>query len=204
MKLFVRSSKKPDLHQWEDDRLLKAWRVGGNRDCFDVLYNRYVHLVYGVCRKHLEHAADCKAVCMEVFGALLELPQEKAIRSLPSWLYATARNSCITYRRQLAKAPATEAEESFFEENASEFMENEGLARLLNREHPQLLELLPKAMAELEDNQRHCLELFYLEDYSYQAISRETGFSLKQVKSYLQNGKRKLGIILKRYLAEGK
>jgi RNA polymerase sigma-70 factor (ECF subfamily) len=36
--------------------------------------------------------------------------------------------------------------------------------------------------------------LFYLEKKSYQEISEETGFSMMQVKSYIQNGKRNLKI----------
>ncbi len=40
--------------------------------------------------------------------------------------------------------------------------------------------------------------MFYLEKKSYQAIASETGFSLLQVKSYIQNGKRNLRLLLEK------
>ena len=42
--------------------------------------------------------------------------------------------------------------------------------------------------------------MFYLEKKSYQGIAEETGFSLLQVKSYIQNGKRNLRLLLEKKL----
>jgi len=47
-------------------------------------------------------------------------------------------------------------------------------------------------MKGLKEEQRHCVELFYLKQKSYQEFAELTGFSFKQVKSYIQNGKRNL------------
>jgi RNA polymerase sigma-70 factor (ECF subfamily) len=38
--------------------------------------------------------------------------------------------------------------------------------------------------------------MFYLEKKTYQQIMEEKGYSFMQVKSYIQNGKRKLRVIL--------
>jgi len=203
MKLFVRSSKAAKPTDWEDDRLLRSWREDGDRKSFDALYDRYVHLVYGACRKYLDDTEACRDATMQVFNALLEYPTEKPIRSLPNWLYTTARNICISLLRAPSAKVVLEPEEIFFEKNADGFMENEALTRLLNKEHPHLLDLLPEAMQQLEDGQRQCLKLFFFDGKSYRDISQETGFTLKKVKSYLQNGKRNLGIILKRQRDEG-
>jgi RNA polymerase sigma-70 factor (ECF subfamily) len=40
--------------------------------------------------------------------------------------------------------------------------------------------------------------LFYLEKKSYQAIAEQTGFTMMQVKSHIQNGKRNLKILIER------
>jgi len=45
--------------------------------------------------------------------------------------------------------------------------------------------------------------LFYLEKLSYQQIMEQTGLTFIQVKSYIQNGKRNLKIILSKKLARG-
>ena len=58
------------------------------------------------------------------------------------------------------------------------------------------LTALEKALLELKDEQKKCIELFYLKKKSYDQITAETGFDLKKVKSYIQNGKRNLKLIL--------
>jgi RNA polymerase sigma-70 factor (ECF subfamily) len=57
-------------------------------------------------------------------------------------------------------------------------------------------ELLEKAILELKEEQKICVELFYLKQFSYQRISEQLGISLKNVKSAIQNGKRNLKIRL--------
>ena len=203
MKLFVRSSNTDRLKAWDDHRLLQAWQEGGKQAAFDLLYERYVHLVYGICRKYIDDADTCRDISMQVFQTLSDLPAEQHIQSFPSWLFTTARNRCISYLRRPANRVVLEPEEKYFEKSADGFMENEGLTRLLNKEHPHLLDLIPDALEQLEADQRQCLRLFFYEDLSYKDISQRTGFTLKQVKSYLQNGKRNLGILLKRQVDEG-
>jgi RNA polymerase sigma-70 factor (ECF subfamily) len=44
--------------------------------------------------------------------------------------------------------------------------------------------------------------LFYLDKKSYQEISDATGFTMLQVKSYIQNGKRNLKILIEKKKAE--
>jgi RNA polymerase sigma-70 factor (ECF subfamily) len=58
------------------------------------------------------------------------------------------------------------------------------------------------AMKELNHGQRQCVTLFYLEKKSYQEISDETGFTLLQVKSFIQNGKRNLKILIEKKMNE--
>lgn len=57
---------------------------------------------------------------------------------------------------------------------------------------------LHQALEQLNDAQRKCVDLFYLQDKTYQGVSEETGFSMLQVKSYIQNGKRNLKTIIQR------
>ena len=51
---------------------------------------------------------------------------------------------------------------------------------------------LEKAIEKLSAEQKTCIQLFYLQDKSYKEVVDITGFTMKQVKSYIQNGKRKL------------
>jgi RNA polymerase sigma-70 factor (ECF subfamily) len=68
-------------------------------------------------------------------------------------------------------------------------------------------DLLEEALDELSEEQRQCVILFYLKKNSYHQISEKTGFNLMQVKSYIQNGKRNLKILLEKKMkqrSEGK
>lgn len=54
------------------------------------------------------------------------------------------------------------------------------------------LSIMSEALEELNAEQKKCIILFYLEKQSYQQIADKTGFTLMQVKSHIQNGKRNL------------
>ena len=57
-------------------------------------------------------------------------------------------------------------------------------------------DLLKLGLESLKEAQQVCVELFYIQEKSYVQIAEVTGFDLKQVKSHIQNGKRKLKIFL--------
>lgn len=82
---------------------------------------------------------------------------------------------------------------SIDEKNTTKFMENNNLVHQSN-EHYQELQYqgLEQAIELLNDEQRKCIELFYLQQKCYADIAELTGYSLNNVKSYIQNGKRNL------------
>jgi RNA polymerase sigma-70 factor (ECF subfamily) len=67
-------------------------------------------------------------------------------------------------------------------------------------QNDQTIELMNEALKELSPEQRQCVTLFYLQKKSYQEISDETRFTMMQVKSYIQNGKRNLKLTIEKKL----
>ena len=65
-------------------------------------------------------------------------------------------------------------------------------------EKDKTLDLLATALQQLNNEQQQCVTLFYLEKKSYQEIAEQSRFSVMQVKSHIQNGKRNLKIIMER------
>lgn len=61
---------------------------------------------------------------------------------------------------------------------------------------------MQESLQELNKEQNQCVTLFYLEKKSYQEVADSTGYSLLQVKSYIQNGKRNLKILIEKKLKE--
>ncbi len=66
----------------------------------------------------------------------------------------------------------------------------------LQFEKEKVLELLESKIKLLKDEQAKCITLFYINKKSYADIVSLTNYDLKNVKSYIQNGKRKLKIML--------
>ena len=87
--------------------------------------------------------------------------------------------------------------EEFSEKKAELIMESDDDLHLLDRndlidKHDQLHE----AIKQLNKEQSQCIVLMYIENKSYKEIAEITGYDLKKVKSYIQNGKRNLKLIL--------
>ena len=70
------------------------------------------------------------------------------------------------------------------------------------KEKDQLLDWMHESIKNLNPEQQQCVTLFYLEKKSYQQIVEDTQFSLLQVKSNIQNGKRNLRLMIQRKLNE--
>jgi RNA polymerase sigma-70 factor (ECF subfamily) len=52
--------------------------------------------------------------------------------------------------------------------------------------------IIGTAVENLNPDQKVCVSMMYLEDKSYKDIADKTGFTLNEVKSHIQNGKRNL------------
>ena len=103
-----------------------------------------------------------------------------------------AKNHCLMKLRERHGRTTTEINERLQAQPG----EQTDVQTLNDNDHT--LDLMEESMKELNPEQQQCLTLFYLQKKSYQQVSEITGFSMLQVKSYIQNGKRNLKIILEK------
>lgn len=154
------------------------------------LYLRYTHLIYGVCVKYLRDEAAAEDATMQIFEKLITELKKHHITSLKPWLHAVVRNYCMMEFRKEAtdgkRKAALKAELGGIVENPEENHLNDA------KDKEFVLQHLKEGIDELKEEQRICIELFYLKDSSYSEISLITGYSANEVKSYIQNGKRNL------------
>jgi RNA polymerase sigma-70 factor (ECF subfamily) len=156
------------------------------------LFERYVHLALGVSLRYLRNRQDAEDAVMEVYERLLRLLLEHEVANFKSWLYSVVANHCrMALRRRQAAPKAVEASEELFDAVLASASSPEG-----GDEEDRLTEALPAALARLGEGQRQCLELFYLEGHSYAEVATRSGYSMNEVKSHIQNGKRNLRNIL--------
>lgn len=183
------------IRQLSDEELVDKFTQTKQQAYFEELYRRYIHLAYGVCMKMMKNEDDSRDVVSDVFKILyLKLPTAN-LRSFKAYLYAVSRNECIGKLRQRKSESMKLGEWQKSAAAGDSFMENEGLRALTNG-GPSVEKVVEEAIQELGDEQRTCIRLFFYEDKSYKEIVLQTGFTEKQVKSYLQNGKRNLRIRL--------
>ena len=193
--MAIRFLNNESVQQLSDEELVSKFSRTKRQTYFEELYRRYVHLAYGVCLKMLRNENDSHDVVSEVFKILFTKLPTANVKSFKSYLYAVSRNESIARLRQQKTEAKKLADWQLTESTSNDFMENGELIALLDGE-PSLDDEIRKALEQLGDEQLTCIRLFFYEDKSYKEIARQTGYSEKQVKSYLQNGKRNLRIML--------
>lgn len=175
-----------------DSELLSHFYADGNQEWIGILLQRYTLLLLGVCMKYLKNETEARDCVQQIFlKVLTEAPKYK-IAYFKSWLYMVAKNHCLMRLREKDKTL-----KELSENNPAVHTESDKQDLLQNEETYDLLE---EAIDELNPEQKKCVILFYLQKNSYQQIAAKTGYSLLQVKSYIQNGKRNLKILLERKL----
>ena len=185
------------MNEVSDAELLDLFQKELQPDYLGTLFMRYRHLAYGVAYKYFREREEAEDMVSHVFSLLLEKLPGKEIFSFKQYLYGTVRNECLARTRQLKKEGQRQQEWAHTENSDTGFMEIEELVHLTN-EQP-LDEVVQEAMEQLGEEQRICVYHFFFEGKSYKEISDQTGFTLKSVKSYLQNGKRNLKKLLEEY-----
>ena len=58
------------------------------------------------------------------------------------------------------------------------------------------LQAMEQCLETLPAEQQKSVQLFYLQEKSYREVAEMTGYDMKKVKSYIQNGKRNLKICM--------
>lgn len=176
-----------------DTELIVLFKDKNDTDAVGELYMRYHHIVFGVALKYLKDADAAQDALLEIFNNLFNQLIKYKIDEFKSWLLTVTRNHCLKEIKFQQKRVSFELphENSFYEN----FMENEQEIDLLKKKEEQIKNL-EYAIAKLKPEQQDCIRMFYLEERSYQYIAEKTGFDLKKVKSYIQNGKRNLQILM--------
>lgn len=183
------------LHTQDDDLdLVAQYRETHDVEVIGVLYQRYLHLVYGVCLKYLKDRQLSQDAVVQIFEKLMVDLPNKQINNFKPWLYVVTKNHCLMELRRMKSGARQDKD---FQENALLFMESEPEMHPLDAQQgEELTDALYDCINRLKQEQRDCIERFYLKEKCYQEISEELDIDLNKVKSYIQNGKRNLKICL--------
>ncbi|RYY37222.1 MAG: sigma-70 family RNA polymerase sigma factor [Sphingobacteriaceae bacterium] len=186
MKFFNRTIP---ANEADDEGLLNGYRQSGDLNVLGKLYEKYVPLVYGVCLKYLGDEDLSKDAVMGIFEELVNKAKQHEVKQFRGWLYVLSRNYCLMQLRKDKKLETTSLDE---------------VMEIGNDLHPDIkyseeyLTVLERCMQKLPASQRESVDLFFLQEKSYKEVADSTGFTLNDVKSYIQNGKRNLKICIEK------
>jgi RNA polymerase sigma-70 factor (ECF subfamily) len=181
------SKNKEPLNQ--DEQWVTDYKKSGDLAVLGKLYQQYMPLVYGVCLKYFKDEEQSKDAVMEIFEELIQKLKVYEVANFKSWLYVLSRNYCLMQLRKKQKSVEVNMDDSFVE-----------LAPISHHDDGEqkewYLTAMEKCLETLTDEQKTSVNLFYLQQQSYTQVAQNTGYDLKKVKSYIQNGKRNLKICI--------
>ena len=180
----------------QDDAVLIAqYKHTGSLEVLGVLYNRYMHLVYGVCLNYFKEEEASKDAVMQIFEELILKLKIHEVQNFKSWLHVLTRNHCLMAIRKNAKHDTVSIEDVFVENTEFVHLDIEDAKE-------KQLTVMEKCMDTLSEEQKVSVDLFYLQEKCYKEVAEITGYEIIKVKSYIQNGKRNLKICIEKNSGE--
>ena len=175
-----------------DLELIQKYKQTSDLDYVAELYNRYLHLIFSVSLKYLKVKEDAEDISIKIFEILKEKLPDQEIENVGGWIHTVTKNQCLMQLRSVSREQQKEDDYGIFMEiENSEHHTNE-----IDIESD--IRKLEKCIKELVNEQKKCIEMFYKQEKCYKEVANLTGYGLKRVKSYLQNGKRNIAICMEK------
>jgi len=186
---FIKNTSR--IEEQDDLSLVAAYQKSGDLAVLGELYNKYMHLVYGVCFNYFKDEEQSKDAVMQIFEELVSKLRIHQVQNFKSWLHVLTRNHCLMALRKSSRNPTVTMEDNFVEN--SDFVHLD-----IDDTKETQLTIMEKCMETLSEEQRRSVDLFYLQEKCYKEVADITGYDMLKVKSYIQNGKRNLKICIEK------
>jgi RNA polymerase sigma-70 factor (ECF subfamily) len=176
-----------------DEELLLQYKQSGNKDLFADLFKKHVSVVYGTCLFYLQDKDEAQDATMLLFEKMMLDINTREINNFKAWLSFVVRNHCISIIRKHNTNSKNLRSYYEFEKEDTSYEAEEKIGAVSDE---LLLQEMKSCLPKLKEKQRICVELFYLQSKSYQEIADSTAYSLNEIKSHIQNGKRNLKLLI--------
>ncbi len=187
LKIVSQLSATNKYSSYSDNDLINVFLEKDDNNIVGILYERYGHLVLGLCIKYLKNKDEAQDAVIQIFTGLMKDLKKHKIEFFKSWLYVYSKNFCLM---ELRKRQSMLKKELELKENVHLIMDYSNTEHL-NEKEKQIV-IMEKAIELLNIEQKKCIDLFYLKNKSYIEIVDITGYTANEVKSHIQNGKRNL------------
>lgn len=181
-------------NSYDDLQLIAQYKQTNDNAIVGILFQRYTHLIFGVCMKYLKDEDEAQDASMQIFEKLLTDLKKHEIQQFKAWLHMVCKNYCLMQLRSGASKLKRTKE---MHKDMASFMESDtGLHLTVENTKELQLTFMEECLKGLNNEQKLCVELFFLQEKSYQEVTEMTSFTMNNVKSYIQNGKRNLKICI--------
>lgn len=160
----------------------------GKDEYMTKLYVRYVDMIYGVCLKYFKNAADAKDASSEIYELLLRRAKGKEIENWRPWLYTVVKNYCLEQLRSRGNKLPKQKE--------ADFVYSSEVFHPYSAGQDEQLHKLRDCMDRLPEEQKQCVDMFYLQKKSYKEVAEALQMSWSKIRSKIQNGRRNLKICM--------
>lgn len=181
--------------QYTDEDLLNRYLQDDDLRHLGELYLRHSEMVYYVCLRYFKEDETSKDAVMQIFEELIEKVKKQSIRDFPRWLYVISKNHCLMALRSSKK------QKEIVTNDFVEFQIDSHPLEDREIREERLLQL-ESCLEKLLEKQQRSVKLFFLEEKCYKEVAELTGYEVKEVKSYIQNGKRNLKNCMERNIHE--
>lgn len=181
-------SKGPELSRLSDEQLM---RLVANLDAaaFEVLYDRHVAAVYGLCHRMVRSAAQADDICQEAFLSVWRSGgrYDRTRGNVRSWMLSITHNRAIDQIRRSRRHDDRQIQDDALAEQmpAADSTDADALRRIDQDDTAGALRCLP-------DTQRAVIELAFYSGYSHVEIADKLGVPLGTVKGRMRLGLEKL------------
>ena len=183
-----------NLKSHSDEQLIEQYKKTQKLDYVGELFQRKGQLISSLSIKYMQNDLDAEDATYEIFEIISKDLLKHEVTNVNSWLFSVTRNHC--YKKLKKQINEREKIEEKKKDDIS-FMEKYDNEDLLSKQAQESrFELMEECLSNLKEEHAKCLRLFYLERKSYKELEEITGYPLKKIKSYIQNGKRNLKIAM--------
>jgi RNA polymerase sigma-70 factor (ECF subfamily) len=176
----------------EETWVLAATR--GDKHAFARLVDLHKRAVYGLCVRLLGNAEDARDAAQEAFvRAFAALGGFDPAHPFAPWLLRIARNHCVDLlRRRIPDAMRVELDAETEDEAPRELEDPAALRGDDVVARRELAGALERAVGLLPPNQRAALQLFHVEQLSYQEIAAALDVPIGTVMTWLHRARARL------------
>lgn len=172
----------PSRMEEEIRRHLDAQRF---REAFELVVSAYQHKVFRLAVAMLGDPAVAEETAQDVLLRVWKsLGSYRGQSSLSTWIYAITRNACVS----AGKAHRAHRTLPLEEPGVRQTTESQRASEWGHREGADVQALV----AQLPENYRRALALFYMEEKSYEEVSCLMGLPMGTVKTYLHRARKQL------------